>query len=85
MRAMGSKVEARALARSHGVPVTPGSDALEEPEAAARAAQEIGFPVIVKPNNGSQGRDVAKVYNRRELDAALRRLARFEEREGGDK
>src|ERR687884_742856 len=52
MRAMGSKLEARALARSHGLPVTPGSEALEDPEAAAEAAREIGFPVIVKPSGG---------------------------------
>jgi pyruvate carboxylase subunit A len=55
MRAMGSKLEARALAASHGVPVTPGSDALENPEEAAQAAREIGFPVIVKPSGGGGG------------------------------
>src|SRR2546428_3815256 len=55
MRAMGSKVEARALAESHGVPVTPGTGALDDPEEAARAAREIGFPVIVKPSGGGGG------------------------------
>ncbi|HYY99971.1 MAG TPA: acetyl-CoA carboxylase biotin carboxylase subunit [Candidatus Binatia bacterium] len=55
MRALGSKLEARALARSHGVPVTPGSEALEDPEEAARVAREIGFPVIVKPSGGGGG------------------------------
>src|SRR2546430_14578594 len=55
MRAMGSKLEARALARAHGVPVTPGSGALEGPEQAARAAREDGFPVVVKPSGRGRG------------------------------
>jgi pyruvate carboxylase subunit A len=55
MRAIGSKLEARALAVRHGVPVTPGSGALEDPEQAARVAREIGFPVIVKPSGGGGG------------------------------
>src|SRR5215471_10114892 len=55
MRAIGSKLEARALAKAHGVPVTPGSEALEDPEEAARVAREIGFPVIVKPSGGGGG------------------------------
>jgi pyruvate carboxylase subunit A len=55
MRAIGSKLEARALAVRHGVPVTPGSGALEDPGEAARVAREIGFPVIVKPSGGGGG------------------------------
>src|ERR671925_273056 len=55
MRAMGSKLQARALAESHDVPVTPGSGALDDPEAAAEAARKIGFPVIVKPSGGGGG------------------------------
>jgi pyruvate carboxylase subunit A len=55
MRAMGSKLEARTLAARHGVPVTPGSGALEDPDEAARVAREIGFPVIVKPSGGGGG------------------------------
>lgn len=35
-------------------------------------ARTLGFPVIVKPNSKSQGTAVAKVYNKRELMAALR-------------
>jgi D-alanine-D-alanine ligase-like ATP-grasp enzyme len=34
-------------------------------------ARALGFPVIVKPNSGSQGRGVAKVHTRRELERAL--------------
>ena len=71
MRAMGSKLEARALAASHGVPVTPGSGALEDPAAAARAALEIGFPVIVKPSGGGGGIGMKVVEKEADLAAAI--------------
>lgn len=71
MRAMGSKLEARALAASHGVPVTPGTEALEEPRAAARAARKIGFPVIVKPSGGGGGIGMKVVEKEEDLPAAI--------------
>ncbi len=55
MRAMGSKLEARRLANEHGVPVTPGSEAIEDSRLAAQIARDIGFPVIVKPSGGGGG------------------------------
>src|SRR5256886_13741797 len=39
MRAMGSKLEARALAASHRVPVTPRTDTLADPHHAAAPAR----------------------------------------------
>src|SRR5205807_5827224 len=45
MRALGSKLEARQLAARHGVPVTPGSGAVDATNA-LDAAREIGFPVM---------------------------------------
>ena len=71
MRAMGSKLEARALATSHGVPVTPGSDALDDPAAAASVAREIGFPVIVKPSGGGGGIGMKVVEKQEDLGAAI--------------
>jgi pyruvate carboxylase subunit A len=71
MRALGSKLEARALAASHGVPVTPGSDAIEDPEQAARVAREIGFPVIVKPSGGGGGIGMKVVEKEEELIPAI--------------
>ncbi|HSR23872.1 MAG TPA: biotin carboxylase N-terminal domain-containing protein, partial [Candidatus Eisenbacteria bacterium] len=71
MRAMGSKLEARSLAAAHGVPVTPGSDALEDPDEAAQAAREIGFPVIVKPSGGGGGIGMKIVEKEAELAAAI--------------
>lgn len=37
-------------------------------------AEKIGFPVVVKPNSGSQGTDVAFAYSKQELLKALRRV-----------
>jgi D-alanine-D-alanine ligase-like ATP-grasp enzyme len=41
-------------------------------DTAYRYAKQIGFPVIVKPNSGSQGVGVAKVYTKREFYRAMR-------------
>ena len=41
-------------------------------DAAYRYARKLGFPVIVKPNSGSQGSGVALVHNRREFYRAMR-------------
>jgi pyruvate carboxylase subunit A len=71
MRILGSKLEARALAAGHGVPVTPGSAALEDPEEAARAAYEIGFPVIVKPSGGGGGIGMKVVEDPSQLASAV--------------
>lgn len=68
-----------------GYPVIPGSKtffsdqwakAIGSPrrdiEAAYRHAEKIGFPVIVKPNSGSQGSGVSLVHNKREFYRAVR-------------
>jgi D-alanine-D-alanine ligase-like ATP-grasp enzyme len=41
-------------------------------DAAYQHAQNIGLPVIVKPNSGSQGSGVALVYNKHEFYRAVR-------------
>ena len=46
----------------------------ENSEAAVRYAARIGFPLLSKPNSGSQGRHVAIVQNERELRGALKRI-----------
>lgn len=43
-------------------------------DAAYRYAQQLGFPVFVKPSSGSQGVDVAFVYTKREFYAAMREI-----------
>lgn len=68
-----------------GYPIVPGSkaffsdqwgQAIGSPrrniDAAYRHARKIGFPVIVKPNSGSQGVGVSLVHNKREFYKAVR-------------
>ena len=46
------------LLRSVGLPA-PEGEAVNDPEAAAQAAADIGFPVVVKPLDGNHGRGVS--------------------------
>ena len=57
MRAMGSKAAAKALMEKSGVPVLPGyHGAAQEPEVLAKAAERIGYPVVIKAVAGGGGR-----------------------------
>ncbi len=69
IRKMGDKAAARALMRSAGVPVVPGSDGILKDAAEARAlADRIGYPVLVKASAGGGGRGMRKVYAPEELE-----------------
>ena len=43
-------------------------------DAAYTYARKIGFPVVVKPNSGSQGAGVSIVYTKREFTTAMQRI-----------
>ncbi len=77
-RAMGEKTAARRVAQEAGVPVVPGYNAgLEDAKQAARLAEEIGYPVLLKAAAGGGGKGIRFVRQPEELEAALR-LARSE-------
>jgi pyruvate carboxylase len=62
MDRLGNKVEARRLAEEAGVPVMPATGALpHDPAAAAREAEEVGFPLMVKASWGGGGRGMRVV------------------------
>jgi len=72
MRAMGSKIEAKATMRRAGVPVVPGRDeALEAADDAAKVADEIGYPVMLKASAGGGGIGMAKCKNEKQLRSAF--------------
>jgi acetyl-CoA carboxylase, biotin carboxylase subunit len=59
IRTMGDKVAARVAAMKAGVPCVPGSDGrIDDPDAARKLAQEIGFPVMIKAAAGGGGRGI---------------------------
>ncbi len=69
---MGDKVTARREMIKAGVPVVPGTDeCIAEPDQARRLANEIGFPVIIKPSGGGGGIGMTIVGNEKELAKAL--------------
>ena len=55
IRTFGLKHSARALAAAHDVPLAPGTDLLTDEAEAVLAAQDIGFPVILKATAGGGG------------------------------
>ncbi len=69
---LGDKVQARRLAQSAGVPILGGTGEPVEPgDQARKAAEAIGFPVIVKASMGGGGRGMRVVETPEALDDAL--------------
>ena len=78
MRLLGDKLAARRLAQEAGVPVVPGTDvSVDNLEEAARAADEIGYPVLIKASAGGGGKGMRVVTGQADLESSLR-LARSE-------
>ncbi|MGQ0566866.1 MAG: urea carboxylase [Gemmobacter sp.] len=55
LRAFGLKHTARDLALAAGVPLLPGSGLLPDADEAARAASDVGYPVMLKSTAGGGG------------------------------
>lgn len=68
MKQMGDKATARKTMIKNGVPVTPGTDIMENVEAARIAANKIGYPVIIKATAGGGGKGMRVANNDAELE-----------------
>ena len=76
IRAMGDKTEARRRMQEAGVPIVPGGSApVDDPVAARAAAEEIGYPVMVKAAAGGGGKGMRVVRDPDSLAAALKAAA----------
>ncbi|MDX2018600.1 MAG: pyruvate carboxylase [Deltaproteobacteria bacterium] len=74
---MGDKTAARKRAQALNIPVVPGTDEpLPDPETAARLANEVGYPVILKASFGGGGRGMRVCRNDKELRAFLEQAGR---------
>ena len=84
IRRGGSKIGARGLARSIGVPVGEGSDRAATAEEAAAAAARIGYPVLLKASAGGGGRGMVRVDTPAALPDAFASASREAEAAFGD-
>jgi 3-methylcrotonyl-CoA carboxylase alpha subunit len=72
IRMMGSKSGSKALMEKAGVPLVPGYHGEGQDETTlAKAANKIGFPVLVKASAGGGGRGMRIVRSAGELEAAI--------------
>ena len=67
---LGDKDMARKTMRSAGVPVTPGTDVLEDVESAKALAEEVGYPLLIKARSGGGGRGIRLVKSADEFENA---------------
>ena len=73
IRAMGDKMAARRVAIKMGVPVVPGTEQPVADDAeAARVAERVGYPVMVKAAMGGGGKGMRLVRAPGDLAGALR-------------
>jgi acetyl-CoA carboxylase biotin carboxylase subunit len=69
---MGDKITAKQAVKEAGIPVVPGSEgALTSEEEAFAAADEIGYPVLIKAAAGGGGRGMKVAETREDLAEAL--------------
>jgi acetyl-CoA carboxylase biotin carboxylase subunit len=72
IRIMGDKIEAKRTAKRLGIPVVPGSDGgVTNDVDAAKIADEIGYPVLIKAASGGGGRGMKVARSAAELSTAL--------------
>ncbi len=72
-RLVGDKLGARRFFRSAGVPVVPGTLEPVDPRDAPSVAEELGYPVMVKPAAGGGGIGMSIAWSEADLLEALRR------------
>jgi len=85
IRAMGSKIGAKRLMESSGVPLVPGYHGDAQDDATLRAAAaRIGFPVLIKASAGGGGKGMRIVQDERELPAQLESARREAMKAFGD-
>lgn len=71
IRQVGDKDIARAAMLPSGIPMSRGCDPLIDTEDAIKKADDVGYPVILKPVSGGGGKGMIVVNNKDELEKIL--------------
>lgn len=84
LRAFGLKHTARDLARKAGVPLLPGTGLLADVDEAVQAAQDLGYPVMLKSTAGGGGIGMSRCDDEPALRAAYQGVERTARASFGD-
>ncbi|MGZ4310088.1 MAG: ATP-binding protein, partial [Gaiellaceae bacterium] len=84
MARMGDKVQAKAEMRAAGVPVVPGTEGATTLDGARTAADEVGYPVLLKASAGGGGKGMRLVSDSEQLETAYSTAALEAEAAFGD-
>jgi 3-methylcrotonyl-CoA carboxylase alpha subunit len=85
MARMGSKIEARQLMESAGVPVVPGAVASDQSDASlARAIEHVGLPALIKASKGGGGKGMRIVETSKDVVDCLQAARREAQAAFGD-
>ncbi|QLD84223.1 acetyl-CoA carboxylase biotin carboxylase subunit [Natronomonas halophila] len=71
MEQLGEKTKARAVMSDADVPIVPGTDPIEEPDAVRTFAEEHGYPIAIKAEGGGGGRGMKIVREESEIEEQL--------------
>ncbi|MEG6584950.1 acetyl-CoA carboxylase biotin carboxylase subunit [Dendrosporobacter sp. 1207_IL3150] len=74
IRQVGNKDAAREAMKAAGLPMTRGTNPLVDNDEAYRLAEELGYPVILKPVSGGGGKSMFVINNKQDLDTALHKV-----------
>lgn len=75
IEALGDKLSARRIAEASGVPLVPGTLALESVEAACSAGKKIGYPVVMKATAGGGGRGMFFAHSAEDVKALFNKAS----------
>jgi acetyl-CoA carboxylase biotin carboxylase subunit len=75
MDRMGDKAQTKTEMRAAGVPLVPGTEGTASLAQARRAAEELGYPVLLKAAAGGGGRGMRFVTSAAEIDDAYSRAS----------
>ncbi|MBQ1501556.1 MAG: ATP-grasp domain-containing protein, partial [Firmicutes bacterium] len=67
MEKISDKTQIKKIVAAAGLTPIPGTDTLQSVEEAVSAAQEIGYPVMLKARSGGGGRGIRMLQNENEL------------------
>jgi acetyl-CoA carboxylase biotin carboxylase subunit len=71
MKSLGDKAHVKKLMREAGLPVIPGAEVLKTYEDAIHAAEETGYPIMLKACLGGGGRGIRLVNSKEEMESAF--------------